>query len=119
MRAISVPTNPHSTVARFMIRVEIESVSAIHRIRSHEIDHSRKFAFAMKRALPERSEDELYWGLHFALAMAQQTVHDTERQTKLSEDKCDVDDVAGIIARVVQVTVMARGTPNGRCRLGR
>jgi hypothetical protein len=49
----------------------------------------------------------LFWGLHFALAMAQQTVRDSERLTKLSDGKCDVDDVEGILTRVVSVAVMA------------
>ncbi len=39
--------------------------------------------------------------------MAQQTVRDSERLTKLSEGKCDLDDVEGVIARVVGVAVMA------------
>jgi Tetracyclin repressor-like, C-terminal domain len=82
-------------------------VPPIRRIRNREIDHLRKFIAAMRRSLPSRSEVDLYWGLHFALAMAQQTVRDSERLTKLSEGKCDVDDVDGIIARVVAVAVMA------------
>jgi hypothetical protein len=32
--------------------------------------------------------------------MAQQTVSDSERLTKLLEGKCDLDDVEGVIARV-------------------
>jgi hypothetical protein len=67
----------------------------------------------MKRSLPESSDVELYWGLHFALAMAQQTVRDTERLTKLSEGQCDVDDVEGVIARVVRVAVMALSAGDG------
>ena len=90
-----------------MIRVSIESVPPIRRIRNREIDHLRKFVAAMRRSLPDRSDVELYWGLHFALAMAQQTVRDSERLTKLSEGKCDVDDVEGVIERVVGVAVMA------------
>jgi hypothetical protein len=39
--------------------------------------------------------------------MAQQTVRDSERLTKLSEGKCDLDDVEGVIARMVDVAVMA------------
>lgn len=97
----------NSTAARFMIRAKIEPVPAIRRIRSQELDHLRKFIAAMKRALPDRREDDLYWNLHFALAMAQQTVRDAERLTKLSEGKCGFDDVEGIIARVVKVIVMA------------
>jgi AcrR family transcriptional regulator len=101
------PDNQLSTAARFMIRVSIESVPPIRRIRNREIDHLRKFVAAMRRSLPNRSEVELSWALHFALAMAHQTVRDSERLTKLSEGKCDLDDVAGIIERVVTVSVMA------------
>src|SRR5215472_3855766 len=57
-----------STAARFMIRASIESVPPIRRIRTREIDHLRKFVVALRRALPDRGEAELYWGLHFALA---------------------------------------------------
>jgi AcrR family transcriptional regulator len=110
LRGCLGPDTQHSTAARFMIRVNIESVPAIRRIRNREIDHLRKFIAAMKRALPERSDVDLYWGLHFALAMAQQTVRDTERLTKLSEGQCDVDDVNGVIERVVRVAVMALST---------
>jgi AcrR family transcriptional regulator len=106
LRGCLGPDNQRSTAARFMIRVSIESVPPIRRIRNREIDHLRKFIAAMRRSLPGQGDVELYWGLHFALAMAQQTVRDSERLTKLSEDKCDVDDVEGIIARVVDVAVM-------------
>ena len=106
LRGCLGPENERSTPARFMIRVSIESVPAIRRIRNREIDHLRKFVAAMRRSLPDRSEVELYWGLHFALAMAQQTVRDSERLAKLSEGKCDVDDVDGVIDRVVDVAVL-------------
>ena len=107
LRGCLGPDSQHSTAARFMIRVNIESVPAIRRIRNREIDHLRKFIAAMKRTLPESGDVELYWGLHFALAMSQQTVRDTERLIKLSEGQCDVDDVEGVIERVVRVAVMA------------
>jgi AcrR family transcriptional regulator len=98
-----------STAARFMIRASIESVPPIRRIKNREIDHLRKFAAAMRRSLPGRGEVDLYWGLHFALAMAHQTVRDSERLDKLSEGKCDLDDVDDIIERIVAVSAMALG----------
>jgi AcrR family transcriptional regulator len=101
------PDNERSTAARFMIRVSIESVPPIRRIRNREIDHLRKFIAAMRRSLPGQRDVDLYWGLHFALAMAHQTVRDSERLSKLSEGQCDVDHVDDIIARVVAVAVMA------------
>src|SRR3954468_12122068 len=82
-----------STAACFMIPASIESVPPIRRIKNREVDHLRKFAAAMRRALPGRDEAELYWGLHFALAMAHQTIRDSERLGKLSEGSCDLDDV--------------------------
>ena len=39
--------------------------------------------------------------------MAHHTIREKERLTKLSEGKCDLDDVAAIIERVVAVSVMA------------
>jgi AcrR family transcriptional regulator len=107
LRGCLGPERERSTAARFMIRASIESVPPIRRIKNREIDHLRKFAAAMRRSLPGRSEVDLYWGLHFALAMAHQTVRDSERLAKLSEGLCDLDDVEGIIERVVAVSVMA------------
>jgi len=106
LRGCLGPEHERSTAARFMIRASIESVPPIRRIKTREIDHLRKFAAALKRALPGRSEVELYWGLHFALAMAHHTIRDSERLTKLSDGQCDLDDVAGVIERVVSVAAM-------------
>ena len=100
LRGCLGPDRERSPAARFMIRASIESVPPIRRIRNREIDHLRKFIAAMRRSLPGHGDAELYWGLHFALAMAQQTVRDSERLTKLSEGKCNVDDVEGVIDRV-------------------
>jgi AcrR family transcriptional regulator len=111
LRGCLGPERERSTSARFMIRASIESVPPIRRIRNREIDHLRKFVAAMRLALPDRAEVELYWGLHFALAMAQQTVRDSERLTKLSDNQCDLDDVEGVIERVVSVAVMALTGP--------
>ena len=39
--------------------------------------------------------------------MAHHTIRESERLTRLSDGKCDLDDVAGIIERIVAVSVMA------------
>jgi hypothetical protein len=109
LRGCLGPDRERSTAARFMIRASIESVPPIRRIKNREIDHLRKFAAAMRRSMPERNEVELYWGLHFALAMAHHTIRDSERLIKLSDGKCDLNDVQAIIDRVVAVSVMALG----------
>ena len=114
LRALVGPTlrgclgadNEQSTAAHFMIRASVESVPPIRRIKNREVDHLRKFAAALRRALPDCDEADLYWGLHFALAMAHQTIRDTERLTKLSEGKCDFDDVEALIERIVAAAAM-------------
>ncbi|MGA2057386.1 MAG: TetR/AcrR family transcriptional regulator [Bradyrhizobium sp.] len=106
LRGCLGPDNEQSSAAHFMIRASIESVTPIRRIKNREVDHLRKFAAAMRRSLPNRDEADLYWGLHFALAMAHQTIRDTERLTKLSEGKCDLDDVDAVIDRIVEAAAM-------------
>ena len=107
LRGCLGPENQRSTAARFMIRASIESVPPIRRIKNREFDHLRKFAAAMRRSLPDRSSVDLYWCLHFALAMAHQTIRDSERLAKLSEGLCDLNDVQCIIERIVAVSVTA------------
>jgi AcrR family transcriptional regulator len=111
LRGCLGPESGRSTAARFMIRASIESVPPIRRIKNREIDHLRKFAAAMRRALPDRDEVELFWGLHFALAMAHHTIRESQRLAKLSDGQCDLDDVDGVIDRVVSVAVMALQAP--------
>src|ERR1700735_3566727 len=65
LRGCLGPDNERSTAARFMIRASIETVPPIRRIKNREIDHLKKFSAAMRRSLPDRSEVDLYWGLHF------------------------------------------------------
>jgi len=111
LRGCLGPESGRSTAARFMIRASIEAVAPIRRIKTREIDHLRKFAAAMRRALPERDEVELLWGMHFALAMAHHTIRDSERLTRLSDGKCDFDDVEAVIDRVVSVAALALAAP--------
>jgi AcrR family transcriptional regulator len=107
LRGCLGPDRQRATAARFMIRASIEAVPPIRKIRNREISHLRRFASAMQRSLPDVEEMDIYWGLHFALAMAHQTIRDSERLEKLSNGLCDLDDVEGIIARVVTAATLA------------
>jgi AcrR family transcriptional regulator len=111
LRGCLGPETQRSASARFMIRASIESVPPIRRIKNREVDHLRKFAAAMRRSLPDRNDAELYWGLHFALAMSHHTIRESERLMRLSDGKCDLDDVDGVIERVVSVSAMALTAP--------
>jgi len=109
LRGCLGPDQQRSDAARFMIRASIEAVAPIRKIKNREIDHLRRFAAAMRRSLPGLPDVEIYWGLHFALAMAHQTIRDSERLERLSDGQCDLDDVAAVIERVVAVAVLSLG----------
>ena len=107
LRGCLGPGKQRSDAARFMIRASIESVAPIRKIKNREVDHLRRFAAAIRRALPEHDAADIFWSIHFALAMAHQTIRDTERLEKLSDGACDLDDVAAIVSRIVAVSVLA------------
>ena len=107
LRGCLGPDRQRSDAARFMIRASIESIPPIRKIKNREVDHLKRFAAAMRRALPDHDDADLFWGLHFALAMAHQTIRDSERLTKMSDGHCDLNDVQGIIDRIVGVLVLA------------
>ena len=65
LRGCLGPNNQRSTAARFMIRVSIESVPPIRRIRNREIDHLRKFVAAMRRSLPDSQRGRTLLGPAF------------------------------------------------------
>jgi hypothetical protein len=92
-----------SAAARFMTRASVETVPPIRKIVERDISHLRRFADALRRALPGRAEVDVYWGLHFTLAMIRQTITDSARLRRLSGDACDLDDVDAIVERIVKV----------------
>jgi AcrR family transcriptional regulator len=107
LRGCLGPEKQRSDAARFMIRASIESVPPIRKIKNREVDHLKRFAAAMRRSLPDQDPADIFWALHFALAMAHQTIRDSERLTRMSDGLCDLNDVQAITDRVVAVAVMA------------
>ena len=107
LRGCLGPGKQRSNAARFMIRASLESIPPIRKIKNREVDHLKRFAAAIRRTLPDHDAADIFWSIHFALAMAHQTIRDTERLDKLSDGACDIDDVAAIIARIVDVAGLA------------
>jgi len=101
------PDRQRSAAARFLTRASVETVPPIKKIVDREFRHLQRFAVALRNALPDREEVDIYWGLHFALAMIRQTVTDNERLRKLSGGLCDTNDTDDIIRRIVAVATDA------------
>ena len=64
-------------------------------------DLKDRFVAAFHRALPELSEEELYWRLHFLVGAMAQTMGEPDRLQIMSEGLCDPTDVDGTIRRIV------------------
>jgi AcrR family transcriptional regulator len=107
LRGCLGPARQRSDAAQFMIRASVESVPPIRKIKNREVSHLKRFAAAIRRARPDADPVDVFWSLHFALAMAHQTIRDTERLERLSDGACDIDDVGGVIDRVVGASVQA------------
>lgn len=101
------PDRQRSAAARFMIRASAESVPVIRKIKTREIGHLRRFAAAMQRSLPDAPDVEIYWALHFALAMTHETISGGERLAHVSGGLCDLGDVSAIIERIVDAVTAA------------
>jgi AcrR family transcriptional regulator len=101
------PDHQRSAAARFMTRASVETVPPIKKIVDREFRHLQRFATALCKALPGRDEVDVYWGLHFALAMIRQTVTDSERLRKLSGGLCDTSDTDDIVRRIVTIAAGA------------
>ena len=101
------PDLQRSAAARFMTRASVETVPPIKKIVDREFRHLQRFATALRTALPHRNEVDIYWGLHFALAMIRQTITDSERLRKLSGGLCDLNDTDDITRRIVAVAKAA------------
>jgi AcrR family transcriptional regulator len=101
------PDRQRSAAARFLTRASVETVPPIKKIVDREFRHLQRFAVALRNALPDREEVDIYWGLHFALAMIRQTVTDAERLRKLSGGLCDTNNTDDIIRRIVAVATDA------------
>ncbi|MCF2524155.1 TetR/AcrR family transcriptional regulator [Bradyrhizobium sp. G127] len=97
------PDLQRSAAARFMTRASVETVPPIKKIVDREFRHLQRFATALRLAMPHRDEVDIYWGLHFALAMIRQTITDSERLKKLSGGLCDLNNTDDIIRRIVAV----------------
>ena len=102
------PDRQRSAAARFLTRASVEPVPPIKKIVDREFRHLQRFAVALRNALPEREEVDIYWGLHFALAMSHHTIRERERLTKLLGRTMRPQRRPGHRrSRVVSVSVMA------------
>jgi AcrR family transcriptional regulator len=96
-----------SAAARFVMRALVESAPPIRKILDRDVGHLSRFAAALSRSRPDQSERDIYWGLHFTVAMVRQTINDRERLNRLSGGACRVDDLSEVVGRIIELALPA------------
>lgn len=84
-----------------MGRIFSEPGEEMESILSHFAEVRRRFVPAFARALPQLSEADLLWRLHFTIGAMCQTAGAGKVLTHFSDGRCDATDVEGTIRRLV------------------
>ena len=71
------------------------------------------FTGAIREALPELPEEELYWRFHLALSAMLASIDQGQRLRNISGGLCDPEDMAGTISRTIEFVCAGFQAPVG------
>jgi AcrR family transcriptional regulator len=105
------PGSGQSVFIQFMGRVRTDGTPEMRNLMDKEVGHLLPFANSLARTLPDLPRDEIFWRLHFTLALMHYTITDLRRLDAISEGTCDLDDTDALIARMVGFAVAGFEAP--------
>jgi len=90
------------TFGRLVGRMYSDPSDMLSRVFLEELAEVRvRFVAAIQRAMPELPLEELYWKLHFAIAVFAQTLTGLQRLKAISGGVCDISDSRVVLERMV------------------
>ena len=97
------PDSGRETASRFLSRAMSEATPSLQKILGSDVSHQKPFVAALAGALPDWSEAELVWALHFASGLAHQC-NDTgfNRMRALSGGACDTENLPDVLERALR-----------------
>ena len=95
------PGSGQSVFIQFMGRVRTDGTPEMRNLMDREVGHLQPFAASLTRTLPGLPQAEIYWRLHFTLALMHYTITDLRRLDAISGGLCDLADTDALIARMV------------------
>lgn len=102
----------YATYTKLRARLAVESGDLAGRILSKGFDESsRAFIDALKKALPEQSETDVYWRFHMLLGTMVYTTLDTGRIRSLSGGRVDTGDLKAALPQLVHLLSAAFRAP--------
>lgn len=100
------PKSGKHIAARFISRALVEVTPELRKILETDVSHWRVFLTPMRRALPQMSQADICWSLHFAAGVAHQcTDSNFKRVRVLSDGECNTDDVQAILERAIRFAI--------------
>ncbi len=87
---------------QFLARCQMEDEPELSALFYEDVEHLRRFIPALARALPGIPEDEICWGLHFALGAMHHTFTHLRRLESISRGRCHIHNCDEVIDRMVE-----------------
>jgi AcrR family transcriptional regulator len=105
------PGSGPSVFIQFMGRVRTDGTPEMRNLMDKEVRHLLPFANSLTRTLPDLPQEEIFWRLHFTLALMHYTITDLRRLEAISGGICDLGDTDALIARMVGFAVAGFEAP--------
>lgn len=86
----------------FLMRAQLDGPRRIQELDNRNIRHLGPFREALQNLLPEMSEAEIGWRLHFVLGIEHAVMMEAQRMSKLTGGASDEEDDETVIRRVVE-----------------
>lgn len=97
----SFDTGGRGLFIQFLTRCQMDQSSPLHEIFYNDVGHLRRFIPYFRRVLPELSEEEILWRLHFTLGALHYTITDLKRLERISDGVCDISQFEPTLERIV------------------
>ncbi len=85
----------------FIARCQVEEEPELKALFYQDVEHLRRFVPALSRALPQLSEAEVHWRLHFALGAMHYTFSHLERLGSISKGICNIGDEQAVVDHMI------------------
>jgi AcrR family transcriptional regulator len=105
------PGSGQSVFIQFMGRARTDGTPEMRALMDKDVGHLHPFVNSLARTLPDLPKEEVYWRLHFTLALMHYTITDLRRLEAISGAVCDLGDTDALIARMIAFAVAGFEAP--------
>ena len=105
------PGSGPSVFIQFMGRAQADGTPEMRALMDKDVGHLLPFVDCLARTLPGLPKEEIFWRLHFTLALMHYTITDLRRLEAISGGVCDLGDTETLIARMIDFAVAGFKAP--------